>query len=142
MKQTAKKVANAETGLIAPESKMPLSQVATQIESMYNADNDSFQMENSGSFYKFTLGETVCLVLSHMTTTPNFNNEDETDITAVLVDGQGTSFYNKDAVLVSTGKKLEEQGRLPIGIRVFYEKDVKGEKGQYRDLKIYTPKSL
>lgn len=47
----------------------------------------------------------------------------------------GESFVNGDKVLVSACKRL---GQLPMFVKVTYRKDIKSDKGTYKDLSVKT----
>lgn len=89
--------------------------------------------ELAASYYTFEkVGETVGFVVEGFTMMEKDGKQIEV---AQLRNRDGESFINGDKVLVSACKRL---GQLPMFIRVTYRKDIKSDKGTYKDLSVKT----
>lgn len=122
-------IGNTEAGMIAHGSM--------------NIPSGEFEMV-SGNYLKFEVGQTYNVVCLGLIDATDFN--DKTRIVpegaASLVTSNGVEVVNQDVVMMSTVKKLKEQGKtFPCILRIYNNGVRQNAKGkEYADLQIgYRP---
>ena len=119
------------------------TQAGIVVNGMFGIPQGEFELV-SGNYLNFEVGQTYNVVLMGLVDGSDYNDRNKIvpESAVELVTSNGSEVINQDAVMISTVKKLRDQGKqFPCMLRIYCNGIRQNSKGKdYKDLSIaYAP---